>query len=40
MAAVGILRQTTIGRRNRAFEAPDLINALTGFQRALAQPSG
>ncbi|MEV0349386.1 Fic family protein [Nonomuraea sp. NPDC050680] len=40
MAAVGILRQTTIGRRNRAFEAPDLINALTGFERALASPLG
>ncbi len=40
LASVGVLKQTTIGRRNRAFEAPDLINALTGFERALASPLG
>jgi Fic family protein len=40
LAAAGVLRQITIGRRNRAFEAPDLINALTGFERALASPLG
>jgi Fic family protein len=40
LAAAGVLKQTTIGRRNRAFEAPDLINALTGFERALASPLG
>lgn len=36
----GILKQTTIGSRNRAFEVPDLVNALTGFERALASPLG
>ncbi len=40
LATAGILRQTTIGRRNRAFEVPDLVTALTGFERALASPLG
>ncbi|WP_440099706.1 Fic family protein [Streptosporangium sp. H16] len=40
LVAAGVLKQTTIGRRNRAFEAPDLIKALTGFERALASPLG
>ncbi|MBB2748114.1 UNVERIFIED_ORG: Fic family protein [Microbispora rosea subsp. rosea] len=40
LAAAGVLKQTTIGRRNRAFEVPELINALTGFERALASPLG
>jgi hypothetical protein len=29
----GILRQVTIGRRNRAFEAPELIEAVTAPER-------
>ncbi|MFI7027270.1 hypothetical protein ACIBK1_01010 [Microbispora rosea] len=40
LTAAGVLKQTTIGRRNRAFEVPDLISALTGFERALASPPG
>ena len=40
LVAAGVLKQTTIGRRNRAFETPDLIKALTGFERALASPLG
>jgi len=40
LAAAGVLKQTTIGRRNRAFEVPDLVRALTGFERALASPLG
>ncbi|WP_169806650.1 Fic family protein [Microtetraspora malaysiensis] len=40
LVTAGVLKQTTIGRRNRAFEVPDLINALTGFERALASPLG
>ncbi|MEV5744182.1 Fic family protein [Microbispora rosea] len=40
LTAAGVLKQTTIGRRNRAFEVPDLISALTGFERALASPLG
>jgi Fic family protein len=36
----GVLKQTTIGRRNRAFEAPDLINAFNDLERQLASPDG
>jgi Fic family protein len=36
----GILSQTTIGRRNRAFEAPELIDAFTDLERRLASPDG
>ena len=36
----GILRQVTIGRRNRAFEAPQLIRAFTDLERQLASPTG
>jgi Fic family protein len=36
----GILQQTTVGRRNRAFEAPDLIDAFTDLERQLASPEG
>jgi Fic family protein len=35
-----ILRQVTIGRRNRAFEAPDVIAAFTALERQLASPEG
>ena len=34
----GILRQVTIGRRNRAFEAPEVIAAFTDLERQLASP--
>lgn len=40
LAEAGVLRQTTVGRRNRAFEVPDLLVALTDFERALASPLG
>jgi Fic family protein len=36
----GILSQTTVGRRNRAFEAPELIDAFTDLERRLASPEG
>jgi Fic family protein len=36
----GILTQTTMGRRNRAFEALDLINTFTDLERLLASPGG
>jgi Fic family protein len=36
----GVLTQTTVGRRNRAFEALDLINAFTDLERQLASPDG
>jgi Fic family protein len=36
----GVLTQTSIGRRNRAFEAPDLIDAVNDLERQLASPDG
>lgn len=36
----GILTQTTVGRRNRAFEAAELIDAFTDLERRLASPDG
>jgi len=34
----GILKQITIGRRNRAFEAPELLDAFNDLERQLASP--
>ena len=36
----GILRQVSVGRRNRAFEAPEVIEAFTALERRLASPAG
>ncbi len=36
----GVLTQTTVGRRNRAFEALELIDAFTDLERQLASPEG
>ncbi len=36
----GILRQVTVGRRNRAFEAPAVLDAFTSLERQLASPDG
>ena len=36
----GVLTQITVGRRNRAFEAPELIEAFTALERQLASPEG
>jgi Fic family protein len=38
LVGAGVLKQTTVGRRNRAFEALDLINAFTDLERRLASP--
>ena len=35
-----VLRQVTVGRRNRAFEARELIEAFTRLERQLASPEG
>jgi Fic family protein len=35
----GVLRQTTAGRRNRAFEVDGLVDLITGFERSLASPA-
>ena len=40
LGEAGILRQITIGRRNRAFEAPEVIEAFTALERRLASPGG
>lgn len=38
LVEAGVLKQTTVGRRNRAFEAPELIDAFTDLERQLASP--
>ena len=40
LASAGLLSQITVGRRNRAFEAPAIINAFTDLERHLASPDG
>jgi hypothetical protein len=40
LADAGILSQVTVGRRNRAFEAKDVINAFTDLERQLSSPGG
>jgi Fic family protein len=40
LTGAGILRQVTVGRRNRAFEAPEIIDAFTALERQLASPEG
>lgn len=36
----GVLTQVTVGRRNRAFEAPEVIDLFTDLERRLASPAG
>jgi len=36
----GVLKQVTVGKRNRAFEAVEIIDAFTKFERQLASPFG
>ncbi len=38
LLAAGVVKQTTIGRRNRAFEAAELIDSFTALERQLASP--
>jgi hypothetical protein len=33
-----VLKQTTVGQRNRAFEAAELIDSFTALERQLASP--
>ncbi|MBO0881646.1 MAG: hypothetical protein J2P17_15150, partial [Mycobacterium sp.] len=40
LVQAGILRQVTVGRRNRAFESPEAITAFTALERRLASPHG
>ena len=40
LVETGIVRQVNIGRRNRAYEAPEIIAAFTALERQLASPEG
>jgi Fic family protein len=40
LAAAGVLTQISVGKRNRAFEARDIINAFTDLERQLGSPEG
>ena len=40
LVEAGILRPITITRRNRAYEAPEIIEAFTALERQLASPAG
>lgn len=40
LVEAGIVQQVTIGRRNRAFETPELIETFTTLERQLASPTG
>ena len=40
LVEAGVLVQVNVGRRNRAFEAPELIDAFTSLERQLASPGG
>jgi hypothetical protein len=40
LADVDILKQINVGKRNRAFEAPDIIQVFTDLERQLASPEG
>ena len=40
LVRAGVLEQVNAGRRNRAFEAPDVLDAFTDLERRLASPTG
>lgn len=40
LAEADVLSQVTVGKRNRAFEAREIINAFTDLERQLASPGG
>jgi hypothetical protein len=40
LVAADILRQVSVGRRNRAFEAPEIIDAFSALERQLGSPAG
>ncbi|MGH9169691.1 MAG: Fic family protein [Acidimicrobiales bacterium] len=40
LVEAGVLKQVNIGRRNRAYEAPEIITAFTDLERQLASPEG
>ena len=40
LVGAGILKQVSIGKRNRAYEAAEIIEAFTGLERRLGSPGG
>ena len=40
LVEAGILKQISVGRRNRAFEAAEVVRAFTDLERQLASPAG
>jgi hypothetical protein len=40
LVAAGILTPVNQGKRNRVYEARDLVDAFTSFERSLATPGG
>lgn len=40
LESAGVVRQATVSRRNRAFEASAIIDAFTALERQLASPTG
>lgn len=40
LTEAGVLKQLTVGRRNRAFEVPEFVGAFTELERQLASPGG
>jgi hypothetical protein len=40
LAAAGIVKQVSVGKRNRAFEAVELVRLVDAFERELAIPDG
>jgi Fic family protein len=40
LEAAGVVRQVNVRRRNRAFEAPAIVDAFTALERQLASPTG
>lgn len=40
LTKAGVVSQVTVGKRNRTFEAKEIINAFTDLERQLASPGG
>jgi Fic family protein len=40
LTEAGVLQQISVGRRNRTFEAPEVIEAFTALERQFASPAG
>jgi len=40
LESAGVVRQVSVGRRNRPFKAPAIIDTFTALERRLASPTG